>query len=225
MNYNAISTPTNLDDIVYRSITEQILIKAIASGQMQFPIAGKNGILLYGIYGTGKTTLARLLPDAIEHGKGGADSNYNFIPCEQGMNGAQVISKLRQWASVIAFTHSGYHYFVLDEVDNLTDAAMESLKSAMNIPNTIFVMTTNHISRIDAGVKNRCERINCNAAAATDWLPFAHQAIARFGGAPVDDIKLLPVIESCQGSVREIVSSLQRIVMQLKVSLADQASV
>ena len=64
-------TPSNINDIVYHSVVERKLINDIAAGTIQFPACGKNGILLYGIYGTGKTTLARLLPEAIERGKGG----------------------------------------------------------------------------------------------------------------------------------------------------------
>ena len=211
MTNNTDYTPKNIDEIVYHSVTERRLIKDIATGAMQFPLAGKNGILLYGIYGTGKTTLAQLLPDAIERGKGGDASYYKFIPCEQGNNGAKLISGLRGAASFIAWTHSGYHYFVLDEVDNLTDAALASLKSAMNMPKTIFIMTTNHISDIDAGVLNRSERVNFNAAPATEWLPFARQVLADCGGRTVRDELLLPIIDGCKGSVRELVSSMQKI--------------
>ena len=102
-----IYAPKSIDEIVYHSVTERVLINNITTGKMQFPASGKNGILLYGIYGTGKTSLARLLPDAIESGKGGSEAFFDFHGCEQGQNGAKVISTLRARAQLISLNHSG----------------------------------------------------------------------------------------------------------------------
>lgn len=214
MNTNIDYTPKKIDEIVYHSVTERQQIMNIATGKVQFPVSGKNGILLYGIYGTGKTTLARLLPDAIERGKGGDDSYYSYFACQIGQHGMQTMAKIHNIAQLNGFTQSGYHYFVLDEVDSWTDAALASLKSVMNMSNTIFIMTTNHISKIDRGVLNRCERINCNAADIREWLPFARRVLNDCGAAHVSDDKLLPVIISCDGSAREIASAMQRIAAQ-----------
>ena len=54
---------------------------------------------------------------------------------------------------------------------------MASLKSAMNMPNTIFIITTNHIDKVERGVINRCEEVEFNAAPAEDWLPLANRIL------------------------------------------------
>ena len=41
-------TPSNINDIVYHSVVERKLINDIATGKIQFPACGKNGILLKG---------------------------------------------------------------------------------------------------------------------------------------------------------------------------------
>ena len=122
-----------------------------------------------------------------------------------------MMTTIQRIAKHISFADSGYHYFVLDEVDNLTDAALASLKSAMNISETIFIMTTNNIGKIDAGVLNRSERVNFNAAAAQEWLPFARRVLDDCGAGHVDETKLVKVIDGCNGSVREIVSAMQKV--------------
>ncbi len=204
-------SPKSIDGIVFASERERGMIEDIASGATSFPFSGVNGILLYGVWGTGKTTLARLLPDAIEHGKGGQDSYYRFISCMQSQNGASLMASIQRQAELVAFTHSGYHYFVLDEVDMLTPAAMLSVKAVMNMPMTIFIMTTNDRASVEKGVANRCKRVPMNAAPPEAWLPFARRVLADRGVEGVDEGTLVDVIADCNGSVREIADSVDEI--------------
>jgi hypothetical protein len=81
----------------------------------------------------------------------------------------------------------------------------------MGIVNTIFIMTTNYIGKIDAGVKTRSLLLNCNAAPAADYLPFAQDALTKFGGHPISDDKLLPILAQRKGCVRDIAEDMQRI--------------
>jgi len=52
------------------------------------------------------------------------------------------------------------HYSILDEVDNLTDAAQASLKAIMDCRHGVFILTTNDINKVDKGVVNRCHVIH-----------------------------------------------------------------
>jgi replication-associated recombination protein RarA len=120
MSTISITAPAVITDIIYHSATERQLISDIATGKRQFPCAGKNCILLYGDFGTGKTTLARLLPEAIEQSKGGSNAFFDFIPCSQALTGPALMQQIYKRTYLISGNTSGFHYLVLDEVDNLS---------------------------------------------------------------------------------------------------------
>lgn len=201
--------PKTVDDIVYKSKNERLQIMDIVNGKVPFPTT-KNGILLYGISGTGKSALARLLPDAIEMNKTGNCSNYHYQRIGSGNNGIKVVTQIEQQAAFIP-VGSSYHYFVLDEVDLLKDDVMDSFKQAMNLPQSIFILTTNKLSAIDKAVLSRCVRVECNAAPAEDWLPKVKQILSDNGVTRSDD-DLLAAIKICNGDARDIIYTTQRIV-------------
>ena len=81
--------PQTIAEVVFGNDESRQLIDDITSGVLPFPFEGKTGILLYGTFGTGKTTLARLLPEAIERGQTGQPLAFDadFFGCQQGHSG------------------------------------------------------------------------------------------------------------------------------------------
>ena len=210
-------TPQFVGDIVFANDDVERLILDIVCGRQPFPASGKNGILLYGINGTGKSALAKLLPDAIEATKTGTVADASFDRIEVGNNGAKVIARLRNQAEFVPC--ASHHYFVLDEVDNLNGPSMASLKSVMNMSETIFVMTTNRFTEIENGVIDRCHCIPFNAAPSHKWLPLARKILADNRIDKLSDAYILSVIDTCNGSARNIVDRITRIVLDARLNV------
>ena len=210
--------PKTLNDIIFGNPESKLRIYDIVTGAEPLPASGKSGIVLYGAWGTGKTTVATMLPDAIEKGRTQEELviSADLIRCQQGFNGPQVIDLISRILDKNSLNASGLHYIIIDEVDLLTKSAQESLKSAMNTNRCIFILTTNYIAELDRGLLDRCVLVEMNAAKNEQLLPLAHQIAAK-EGIELTDEELLPTIKAANGSFRNFTHNVERLVRRRNI--------
>lgn len=213
-----------VDDIVFASPKSRNLIYDIINGSNPFPVSGLNGILLYGVHGTGKSALTKILPNTIECSITGEDAWVTYIDVHQGNDGAALINSIRNISRAYPMT-GRYQYIVLDEVDNLTKSAMPSLKSAMNSLNTAFILTTNYPQDMEIGVLDRCHQIEFNQAPSIGWLPLVKRILVDYHAFIPFDPLLSPMIDACGGSARTIVASTISVANQQKRQAFQAGSV
>lgn len=217
-NFDSPFKPNSLDDFVISDAASRSQLEAIVNGRMPFPLFGKNAICLWGINGSGKSTLALMLPQLLEQSAklvgskriiGGFEGNvyWDLTECAIGMNSVSMLTNLNERCkNMMALSPSGWHYEVLDEVDLLTPAAQASLKTAITFANsTIFILTTNHPSKLDKGLRDRSILIEMNQPMPADCVPLAQRFFKQMGltGNEVAAESFEQLAAASRGSIRE----------------------
>ena len=101
--------------------------------------------------GTGKTTIARALAN---------DLGYQLHVFNASTKKERGIGFIEE--ELIPRTRTGNHkqIFLLDEADQLTDAAQSALKGVMENAHGYFILTCNNLAKVSPWLQSRCKVIN-----------------------------------------------------------------
>jgi replication factor C small subunit len=172
-------------------------------------------LLFYGSAGTGKTTLAKILANAI-------DSQTMYINASDENSVDVVRDKISRFASSVGFKR--WKIIILDEFDFMTANAQAALRNLMETysKTTRFILTCNYVEKIIDPIQSRCQTFAITPPNKTD---VAKRLVAVLEEKDVQyDIKdIAAIINASYPDIRRALNAAQASVVNGKLQL-DKAS-
>lgn len=156
--------PKSLNEVVYPNVQTQIRINAYAAD-------GIDGhIILWGPNGTGKTTVAHLLPDAITNGQAHVESKS----LEDLLKMSDLKGYIKQSAHYSKLIHGSKYFLVYDEADAVK-GNLAKFWTAVDYcgSDVMMIFTTNNPMAIPASIRSRSDEIAFPALTPQQFLPRA----------------------------------------------------
>lgn len=164
-------------------------------------------LLLYGIQGSGKTTLARIIIKKL------CPDGRNVLTLNASKErGIDIIR-----SQVISFASSkgiddGIRIVFLDEADGLTNDAQDSLRNAMEkyVDNCRFILSCNFINKIIEPLRSRCVQVEFGNIKIEDVVKRL-EYICKEEKIPYEVEALRRIASSCGSDVRSAINKLQEL--------------
>jgi replication factor C small subunit len=172
-------------------------------------------LLFYGPAGTGKTTLAKILANAV-------DSQVMYINASDENSVDVVRDKISRFASSVGFKH--WKIIILDEFDFMSSNAQAALRNLMETysKTTRFILTCNYVEKIIDPIQSRCQTFAITPPNKSD---VAKRLVAVLNEKGVEyDIKdIAAIINSSYPDIRRAINAAQASVVGNRLQL-DKAS-
>lgn len=164
--------PQNLGDVIYPDAASKIRIQALGSGQLQ------GNVMLWGPNGTGKTSIARLLIEAI----GGVDASVDDVDYDELLAKPDLKQYLQNSCVMSSLYGQSKFFILLNEFDNARVNPYK-LWTAMDKcgDELMVIITTNEPMKVHKSVRSRCMEIPMPALSANIVLPRAQHILATEG--------------------------------------------
>ena len=160
-------------------------------------------LLLYGRAGGGKTTLAKIIVNAIE-------CDYLYINASDERNIDLVRDKLKNFASSVGFKPN--KIVILDEADYLNvNSAQPALRNLMETfsAHCRFILTCNYVEKIIDPIQSRCQTYKIIPPSKKDVAVHAKYILEEENiSFDLDDLAL--VVTAGYPDLRKVINDLQR---------------
>ena len=226
--------PQRFGDVAGQDHVTRTLLNALTQGRIA------HGYIFSGHRGIGKTTIARILAQALncrrEIGSaerptpepcGTCDScveirqgyAVDVIEIDAATNrGIDEIRELRD-AARYSPARDKYKIYILDEAHQITDAAFNALLKTLEEPpsHVVFMMATTEPENIPQTIRSRCQHFSFHAVKFEDILTQL-KAIAAAENVAAEDAALALLAEAGDGSMRDALSIMDQAIASAPVS-------
>ena len=225
--------PQRFADVAGQDHVTRTLLNALIQGRIA------HGYIFSGHRGIGKTTIARILAQALNcRTEIGAPDRPSPEPCghcdscaeiRQGMavdvieidaatnRGIDEIRELRE-AARYAPARDRYKVYILDEAHQITEAAFNALLKTLEEPppHVIFMMATTEPENIPQTIRSRCQHFSFHAVRFDDILAQLRM-IAEKEEVQAEDAALALLAEAGDGSMRDALSIMDQAIASAPV--------
>lgn len=199
--------PKNLGDVIYPNMAVKTRIQAYASRQLE------GNILLWGPNGTGKTTVADLLPSYIS----GSNAYIETESFDDILKKDDLHGYIANSCSIASFSGSKY-FMVFHEFDN-AKANVSKFWTVIEqyADQLMLIITSNDPMNIHKSLRSRCDEINFPALTARQVLPRAQKILAA-EGVNLEDKQVLHYLTQIEhfGDLRKYFAKLDEIIFLSK---------
>ena len=197
--------PVSMEDVVLSASNRTILERIIASGRSPH-------LLFHGPPGTGKTTSAMNLVDAIHarHAAGGRECLIHLNASDD--RGVDVIrQQIHRFVNSEGLFKQGARFVILDEADYMTRCAQQSLRRLIQTSTesgVTFCLICNYATRIDAGLREELVTLRFHSL---PWERIMETLVTVAGreSLELDDTALTSIMRMYGSDVRSMINHMQ----------------
>lgn len=192
--------PHQFDDVRGQDHVVSVLSGAVKNN------AFSHAYLFAGSRGTGKTSVARILADAI-----GCNAEDLYEIDAASNRGIDDIRELREAVSSLPL-NSKYKVYIIDEVHMLTKEAFNALLKTLEEPpeHVVFILATTEPDKLPETVLSRCERHTFRTPDANELRQFVTNVAEKEGYTLADGAADVLALLA-EGSYRDAHSILQKV--------------